>query len=723
MNERIAAMRERAMRSLPQGDPRAGELRKESAEQTEGQPPVIREAKGLAHYYRNRTLVINDGELIVGGTPRIQKEDEIQPQIFGRRNWESGGWAVPDHIDLLFKEGMLSPAGNHKTLDYDTIFAIGFCGLCEQIDDRMARLDGSEPDYEKKRDFLEALKIVAEAYIDLSNRYADYALELAGKEQDSARREELENIAANCRQTPARPPANFWEACQCAWFSFFFVPDAPGRVDQYLYPFYKSDMEKGAITRDFAKELVSCLWIKYFESVGVQSGVSALNHLTLGGMKADGSDATNDVTRLCLEATEDLKLLRPQVGFRWNRNTPAEILEQAIGVLQTKSGNPDFCNDEQIVPALISIGVAPEDARNFSLSGCHEVIVTGMAQMGSVEGFVNMSKMVRMALGLEPALMTNGDLSRIDSYDKFWEHITHIMDFVAEAAHEASVCRDRDAAERPGGYIEASLVTRDCIENALGYTQGGARYNHCNWDVIGIANLADSLAAIRKLVFEDKALSLRQLADMLAEDWEGNEQLRMQIANQFPHFGNNDDDVDELAKQVIETFSNILRRRKPFRGGEYILGTTAGGENMHVEFGRVTGATPDGRKSGTPLSDSIGAAQGRDREGVTALLNSVAKLPHKLLPTATTLNVRMDPKLLDTQEGVEKVAALLSGHFASGGQQMQFNFYDRETLLEAKRSPERYGNLMVRVTGYSAPFISLWDDLKDEIIARTEHGL
>ena len=724
MNERITTILDRAMRNLPQSDPRAGELHKESMKQTEGEPSVIREAKAIAHYYQNRSLIINDNELIVGDNPRLVLDNNVQPAVFGRRTWTSGnGWGVPDDVELLFKEGILSWAGNHKTLDYDTIFEIGFYGLCDQIDDKLSRLDTTESDYEEKRDFLKALKIIAEAYVKFSERYADYTFELSCNESDPVRKWELEMISQNCRNVPAQRPTNFWEACQCAWFSFFFVPDAPGRVDQYIYPFYKEDMQKGAITHEFAKELISCLWIKYFEYVGVQSGVSALNHLTLGGMMPDGRDATNEVTYLCLEVTEDLKLLRPQIGFRWNRNTPQNTLKKAVEVLRAKTGNPDFCNDESIVPALVNIGVKPEDARNFSLSGCHEVIVTGMAQMGSVEGFINMPKIVRIALGLEESLKNGYDLSKINSYDEFWKHIINVMNSVAQSAHEASMVRDRLSAEQPGGYLEASLVTRDCIENASGYTQGGARYNFCNWDIIGTANLVDSLAAIHKLVFEDKLLSLQQLVNLLASDWEGYEQLRMQIVNQYPHFGNNSDGVDEVAKQVIETLSNIFKQWTPFRGGEYILGTTAGGENMHVEFGRVTGATPDGRKSGTPFADSIGAAQGRDRKSITAVLNSVAKLPHRLLPTATTLNVKMDPKLLDDEDGVEKVSALISGHFSSGGQQIQFNFYNREMLLDAKQHPEKYGNLMVRVAGYSAPFISLWDDLQDEIIARTEHSL
>jgi formate C-acetyltransferase len=295
------------------------------------------------------------------------------------------------------------------------------------------------------------------------------------------------------------------------------------------------------------------------------------------------------------------------------------------------------------------------------------------------------------------------------------------MDRVAEMAHRSSLGRDQLAAAQPGGHLQASLVVRDCIEQCRGYTQGGARYNFCNWDVIGMANLADSLAALQRIVFEERSLSLKEFADLLAGDWAGGEALRRRILAEVPHFGNDDPAVDGLAVRLFEAFSEAMQRRTPFRGGEYILGTTAGGENMHIEFGRVTGATPDGRKAGTTLADSLGAAQGRDRSGVTALLNSVARLPHRLLPTATTLNVKLSPEVIASDEGVVKVAAMLDAHFRSGGQQVQFNLVNHEMLLEARKHPEAYPDLMVRVAGYCAPFTSLWTDLQDEIIARAEH--
>lgn len=726
MTDRIDVLRTRVLSSRQLGDPQAQVLHRESLAQSVGEAEVIRHAKAAAHYDRRQAVTISAGELIVGTRPGLTLDPagKVTQQIFGRQGFgvpAPAWWPVPEETRPFWSEGVFSPAGNHTTLDYESIFAAGFQGLLQRVEQRRAALAADDAEAPAKRDFLDALQIVGEGHLDLSRRYADEALAQAAQATDPTRKGELETMARNCRRVPAQPPTSFWEACQCAWFSFFFLPDAPGRVDQYLYPCYRRDIESGALTPEFARELLSCLWLKYFESVGAASAVSAHNHLTLGGVTADGRDASNEVTFLCLEVTEELRLQRPQVGLRWHRGTPPELLQRAVRVLRCGSANPDFCSDEQIVPALTGIGVRLEDARDFSLSGCHEVIVTGRAQMGSVEGFINLPKILRMTLGLEPALQAEARLDELDSPAALWEALCVSLDRVAEMAHRSALGRDQLAAAQPGGHLQASLVVRDCIEACRGYTQGGARYNFCNWDVIGLANLADALAVLQRIVFSERSLTLREFVEVLARDWEGAEALRRRVLADVSHFGNDDSEVDELAGRIIETLSAKLRQRTPFRGGSYILGTTAGGENMHIEYGRITGATPDGRKAGTTLADSLGAAQGRDRHGVTALLNSVARLPHRLLPTATTLNVKLDPYVITTDDGVAKVAALIEAHFRGGGQQMQFNLVNREMLLEARQHPEAYPELMVRVAGYCAPFTSLWTDLQDEIIARTEH--
>lgn len=724
MNQRVTELRDRARRSRRVPDPEGQALREESLARSEGKPSILREAQAFAHQCRHRRVVIHEHELIVGWPPGLEYDpvQRTEPRIFGRQGF-AGSWPASEEVLKLFRAGLLSGAGNHTTMDYAAVLADGFAGRVALIEERLARLTSDEPEAGARRDFLAALRLVAEGYVDFCQRHTECALGLAAATADPVRRRELEMIAANCRRVPAQPPATFWQACQALWFCFFFLPDAPGRVDQYLFPWYEREKDQGTITPDQARELLACLWIRYFEFAGAGAGVSAHQHLTLGGVHPDGSDASNELTWLCLDVTEELRLHRPQVGVRWHDQTPPELLRRAVRVLRTHAGNPDFCNDEQIVPALVRIGVAPEDARDFSLSGCHEVIVTGKAQMGSVEGFVNMPKILRLALGLEPEIGPGADLAAIDGEEALWQALLAAMDQVAEAAHQASLARDERAASEPGGNLAASLVVGDCIENLRGYTQGGARYNFCNWDVIGVANLADSLAAIHQLVFTEQRLTLAELVAILQGNWEGQESLRRLALNRVPHFGNDLEAIDRMAARIIAAFSELLKQRTPFRGGEYILGTTAGGENMHVEFGRVTGATPDGRRAGETLADSLGAAQGRDRHGVTALLNSVAGLPHGLLPTATTLNVKLDPGLLADESGIDRIAALIEGHFRSGGQQCQFNLVDRQMLLEARRCPEQHADLMVRVAGYSAPFTSLWEDLQDEIIARTGHAL
>jgi len=720
MNERIQALRERAMTTYWGPSPEWDRLRDESLARTAGEPELIRQAKALAHCWQHRRIEITHHELLVGTPVHVCYGTAPEtPVCFGRQAFATPWFPVDPALAGFFRTGMVSMAGNHSTMDYDGMMAAGFEGLLDRIARRKERLLREAPPTADKQCFLDAMALVARGYIAFAHRYAGLAATMARETPDPVRQRELAAIADHCRRVPARAPRSFREACQSAWFSFMFMPDAPGRLDQYLLPFYAADRASGAIAREEAAELLACLWLKYFEHAGARQAVSALYHMTLGGVRPDGADASSDLTRLCLEVTEDLRLQRPQVGLRWNRNTPPDLLVRAVRVLRTRSGNPDFCNDEQIVPALAHTGIRLEDARDFSLSGCHEVIITGRAQMGSVEGFINLPKILRLLLGLEPELGAGADLDRLPTFEALWADLETAMDRIAGDVHRISVARDSHAAKTID--LCTSLVVNDCIEQVKGYTQGGARYNHCNWDTIGIANLADSLEAIRTLVYEDRVMTLAGLADLLRSDWEGQEPLRRRILREFPHFGNDDGRVDTTAARLVERFAGIMKRYTPFRGGQYILGTTAGGENMHVEFGRLTGATPDGRKAGSPLADSMGAVQGLDRQGVTALLNSVSRLPHRLLPTAATLNVKLDPKLVDSDAGVEKIAALIRAHFLSGGQQIQFNLVSREMLLEARAHPEAHTGLMVRVAGYCAPFTSLWPDLQDEILARTEH--
>ena len=721
MNERIKYLREQALATYTVDDEESERLWRESIAATEGESEVIRHAKAFAHHCRNRAISIREGDLIEGAQPAIRYGDRpAAPRISNRVNFDSPWWKFPAELMPLFRLGFVNIGGNHSTMNFASIIERGFDGRIRRAESRRQGVSDDEHDAARKREFLDALAICGRGYLELCARYGSLAHSMAESETRPARAAELRVIAENCRRVPAQPPRSFWEACQSLWFSFMFVPDACGRIDQYLAPFYRRGIASGELTRDFAEELLGCLWLKYFEQQGACQGVGAVHHLTLGGVNADGSDASNELTELCLEVTENLRIQRPQVGLRWNRNMPQRVAERAVRVLRTNAGNPNFCNDEQIVHALVRTGVSLEDARDFSMSGCHEIIVTGKAQMGSVEGFINLPKILRAVLGLEPEFSAGAPIDSLTSFEKLLDACDAEIARVADGVHQISVFRDKLTAGTPD--LACSLVVDDCIERAKGYTQGGARYNHCNWDIVGIANLADSLAVMKKLVYEEQCLTLAEFVQMLRANWAGAENTRNQAINDCSHFGNDDDAVDSIAAGIVARFDAAMKKHKPFRGGEYILGTLAGAENMHVEFGRVTGATPDGRRAGEPLADSMGAAQGRDTHGVTAMLNSVAKLPHELLPTASTLNVRLDPKFIATDEGVAKMAALIRSHFLAGGQQLQFSMVNRQMLLDAQKNPERHAGLMVRVAGYSAPFVTLWHDLQAEIISRTEHS-
>ena len=712
MNERLEAIRERVLTEPGMDDPGRGAVYAQSYARTKGEPAVIRVAKATAHYFRTRAVRIHPGELIVGA----RAATEPPPGDGADAEAETHAWPeTPPLSKKYLDEGMMIQCGNHQTIDYETVLSVGFRGLIERIDARLAGLMGAESE---KGDFLAALRIVAEGYIDSCRRYAELAAAEAEQCTDATRRAELEIIAANCVRVVEHPPRTFWEACQSVWSAFFFMPDSPGRIDQYLYPFYRHDMDDGALTREFAAELLSCLWAKYQGFLGASETRTGNHHAVLGGTDAEGNDAMNELSTLCLEVTRDMALHRPQVGIRWHKNMSRDFLERAAAVLRAGMGSPDFCSDEQIVPALIGIGVEPADARNFSLSGCHEIMISGKSHMGSVQGMVNMPKMMRIALGLEPQITPRADLAGIDSYEKLWSAVVDAMRGTVAAMHELSEHLDGNRAAG-GGWLESSLVTGGCIASARSILRGGAVYNYCNWDAIGIANLADALYATRRLVFDERTLTLDELVAALQNDWAGCEPLRHAVLSDPGLFGNDNDGVDSIAADIVREFAGLLKARPPYRGGLYTLGTLCGYENAHADFGARTGATPDARHAGAPFASSLAAAPGRDRRGVTAMLQSVAKLPHHLLPTSVTVNVTLDPVLLADDRGIRRIADLIEGHFRSGGQQLQFTFADRAMLLAAKADPSQHTGLMVRVAGYAAPFVALDDNTQEEIIGRT----
>ncbi len=660
----------------------------------------------------NAATVIRPGELIVGVPGYFTNEDmaEFQDPIP-----ESVNQPCPENIRALIDQGFFILCGNHQVANYRKVLDIGLRGIMDNIETALA--DQSLPG--ETKDFLSAMRVLAESQIQFCHRYAATAHAQAQDCSDPTRRSELEIIAGNCERVIEFPPRTFWEACQALFFTFLIIPDSPGRIDQYLYPYYQQDIDSGRITPEFAEELLCCLWIKYFEYWGKDHLRSGVTHLALGGLTPEGECAVNPVSYMCLDAAEKLSIIRPQIAIRCNRKTPREFIRRGVELLRRNFGSPDFCSDEQIVPALVNIGIPPADARDYCPSGCHEIMIPGKSQMGALMGEFNLPKTLTHLLGVEcmpgaPQIA----LTELHDWKSFRSSWRKIMAYTAKAIHELSYFEDerRDAANV---WVNGSLLTDGCIESGRSLARGGALYNHCNWDAIGLANLADSFIAIKQLVYDNHEITLAELAQHLKDNWRNGESLRYRIAKTVPQFGNNQHEVDNIAAEIIRDIAAALESFTPYRGGKYILGTLAGYENAHAVFGNATAATPDGRRAGDPFPGSLGPAPGRDRSGITAALNSVAAIPHELLPTSTVVNVTVDPGMLRTEAGVDKLAAAIIAHFDSGGQQLQFTIADAELLRQARLEPEKHSGLMVRVAGYSARFTSLENNVQEDIIART----
>jgi len=671
-----------------------------------------RTATATAYYLNHCETSIYPGELIVGHNGRVDPKGIAS---FQDPVPDSETKPRPKKTEAFVNQGGLILCGNHQVANYQKVLSHGLSGIVDTIDHRMQSLEITG----ESREFLSAMRTLACSMIQYGRRYALAARMERSKCDDVTRRKELEMVAHNCDRVIEHPAESFWEACQALYFTYLLVPDSPGRIDQYLYPFYRKDIDAGRITPEFAEELLSCLWIKYFEYVGKDHPRTGITHLALGGLTAEGACAVNELSYVCLNVADKLEIIRPQIALRWNHQTPRLFIQRGVELLRKNFGNPDFCNDDQIVPALVKIGIAPVDARDYCPSGCHEVMIPGKSQMGSLMGEFNLPKTLNYVLGVET--MPSGrviELASLRDWNQFQEAWNLVMAEVVSTIHEFSYFEDSRRAQVAWGFT-GSLLTDGCIENARGLAQGGAIYNYCNWDAIGLANLADAFMVVKKLVFDTKEITLTGLAECLRNNWEGFDLLRKRIDLTIPRFGNHKPEVDTIAAEIIRDIAGMLEKYTPYRGGRYTLGTLAGYENAHALFGQQTGATADGRLAGEPFAASLGPVAGRDRSGLTSMLNSVASLPHNLLPTSTVVNVTIDPGLLSSATGVDKVAAAITAHFMSGGQQLQLTIADRLILQEAQKDPARYSSLMVRVAGYSARFISLDKDVRDEIIQRT----
>jgi len=639
----------------------------------------------------------------------------------------------------VFTEFMEQRSPGHTVLD-DKIYHKGLEDFLAEIELSKTALEAGNPASPAKLENLEAMAITARALIGFAGRYVKLARELAENTEDPTGAAELEKIAEICERVPAKKPRTFHEALQYYWFVHLGVTlelnpwDAfcPGHLDQHLEPYYQRDLEEGILTRAGAEELLACLWIKFDNQpappkVGVTAEESGTYtdfvQINLGGLRADGSSGANPVSYLILDTIQTMKQVQPNPSAHISEGTPDDFLVRVLEVIREGMGKPDLFNSEMVVKEMTRVGKDLVDARLGGTSGCVETGAFGK-EAYILTGYFNIPKVLEITLnnGVDPLTgqmlgLETGDPAGFQTYrdlfEAFKKQLAHFIEIKIQGNLEIEKLF---AEEMPAPFL--SLLTDDCILKGLDYHQGGARYNTSYIQGVGLGTITDMLSALKTHVFEEKNLPMATLLELLASDFECRERERQLLLNRTPRYGNDDDRADQIAQDVFNSFVDLIDGRPNARGGSHhvnMLPTTC-----HVYFGSKVGATPDGRRSGLPLSEGISPVQGADRKGPTAVLNSTAKIDH-CKTGGTLLNQKLNPSLVDTPAGLRKLAQLVRGYFKLGGHHVQFNVVDRATLQAARENPEAYRDLIVRVAGYSDYFCDLSDALQLEIISRTEH--
>jgi pyruvate formate-lyase/glycerol dehydratase family glycyl radical enzyme len=602
----------------------------------------------------------------------------------------------------------------HMVIDYAKILRIGIPGLRREIEETMRECDdpGKEP-------FYSSLLLYCGNMSETCRRYAEKAREMQSEAASESRRDELAQIAEVCYNVSTRPPRTFREALQLFWFTFLLDGnDDPGRFDQFMFPFYRDDLAKGEITREYARGLLEELWYK-MEQVRAWS-------LVLAGQTPDGEDASNDLTDLCLDVTADLRITNPAVALRLFSGSPRRLWRKAMRCIARGGGMPSLVNDDAVIRALMESGVPLPDARDYAMGGCIEFQIAGKSNFGGEDGHINLAKCLELALNNGRCALTGevigvqtGDPTEFKTFDDVFDAYKRQVE--AAVDNIITQCNvGQEIKSKQGTKLFRSLLLDDCIARGLDCEGGGARYGNGQILTNGIVVVADSLAAIRTLVFEERSVPLVQVLQALRDNWQGYESLRQLILHRVSRYGNDDESVDSLAREISEHIWTLLRQRRTYRGGHY-TGLVVY-FNRQLYFGRQTGATPDGRFDEDVLEDSMGPWPGRDTHGPTAMFKSVSRIAQELAAGGVILNLKLPPSCLDSDEEIEKSIDLIRSYFALGGQQVQVTVANADDLRAAMREPEKWRHLIVRVGGYSDYFVTLDPKLQESIIQRTEYA-
>ena len=672
-------------------------------------------------------------------------EREVIPYWQGKTQRErifnhvSKEWEEAYHAGV-FTEFMEQRAAGHTAMD-GKMYHEGLLDIKARIEKRISELDYIyDPEATDKQQELEAMAISCDAAILFAERHAALAEEKAAKEQDPQRKKELEKIADVCRWVPAHTPRDLWEAIQMYWFVHLGTVTElngwdsmnPGHIDQHLWPFYQKGIEDGTLTRDKAKELLSCLWIKFNnQPAPPKVGVTALEsgtyndftNINIGGVDRNGESATNDLSYMILEIQEELHELQPGLSIHIAQNTPDEFLLEGIKVIRQGHGYPSIFNPDTYVQEMVRAGKTIEDAREGGCSGCIEVGAFGK-EAYLLTGYLNTPKILEITLnnGIDPQTgkklgLVTGDPRTFKTFEELYEAWHKQMVYFVNLKLSVNNYIERMfSLYAPATFL--SLYIDDCIEKGKDYYSGGARYNTTYIQCTGLGTITDCFTTLKKHVFEDKRYTMEEMLDACASNWEDGEKMRQYIRNHTPFFGNDDAYADTIAVRVYDDLVKAIEGRPNTRGGKTQLNMLS--TTCHNYFGSVCGATPNGRFAHFAISDGTSPAHGSDSHGPTAVIKSLGKLD-QTKSGGTLLNVRFVPQLLKREEDQKKLASLIRTYFKFGGHHIQFNIVDTATLHDAQKHPEEYRDLLVRVAGYSDYFNDMTEQLQNEIIARTEN--
>lgn len=828
--DRIQRLVDHLYQHMPVIESARARLLTESYKATENEPIITRRAKAFAHILRHIPIIIREDELIVGSSTLAPRGCQTYPEFSYQwledeldtvetrsadpfyiaeetkeelrevhKYWKGKttselalSYMAPEAVRAI-EHNIFTPGNyfyngvGHVTVKYEEVLAVGYEGIIKKAEQELSECNVGDGDYAERSHFLQAVILSCQAVIEYARRYSALAQEMAERCTDAARKEELLRIAENCSRVPAKGAQNFYEACQSFWFVQQLIQlessghsISPGRFDQYMYPYYKKDMENGNISREFAQELMDCIWVKLNDLNKCRDAVSAegfagyslFQNLIAGGQNKEGEDVTNDLSFMCIQASMHVRLPQPSLSVRvWN-GSPHEFLIKAAELTRTGIGLPAYYNDEVIIPSLQNRGLSLEDAREYNIIGCVEPQKAGKTEGWHDAAFFNMCRPLELvfANGEDKGEMVGvptGEVTEMSSFEEFYNAYKKQMEYCISLLVNADNAIDVAHAKRcPLPFL--SCMVDDCLKRGKSVQEGGAVYNFTGPQGFGIANMADSLFAVRKLVYEEKKVTMEEMKEALAWNFgkgldqqsvsdtaeavlrkmkdagqkidentvssilkavmnaqPGEEKMKRyeeihNMIEEVPKFGNDIPEVDYFARDVAYTYTKPLQNYKNPRGGQFQAGLYPVSAN--VPLGGQTGATPDGRYAHTPVADGVSPSAGKDVNGPTAAATSVSRLDHFIVSNGTLFNQKFHPSALSGREGLEKFVALIRSYFDQKGMHMQFNVVDRDTLLDAQKYPEKYKHLVVRVAGYSALFTTLSRSLQDDIIRRTEQG-